>query len=396
MAKLCSVIVLLSALAATEAAPPRPAVQSLATGLVAHWPLDAIAGGTTTPDASSSSPTNTATLNGGPTIVAGRNGNGLVFNQASNQFLSVPDAPALQFGASSFSVSVWAMPSNLSTKRRVVNKWDDAGYGWLLDFNSEAAGGDLPGAIRFRINDTSNNNTSLVTAGGVLTSTTTFVHVAAVADRSTGLLHLYLNGAEIAPSPIAITGTPDVSMPGITLGIGTIVNGPNNFYSGVLDDVRLYNRALTPEEILALATFTGPPTAATNLAAATPPWNRVDLTWTPGSEVGAYDVERSLQGMNAWARLTPAGIPSSSTRYSDPTVTAGTAYDYRVVSVNPYGTATSSPVTAIPPVPPPRTKSKDDGKCGCGIVDGAPLGWSLLALAAGVGVLLRSRSGRAG
>src|SRR5580765_8183163 len=48
--------------------------QSLSTGLVAYWPLDTIAAGTT-PDTSGTTPANTATLFGGPTTAAGKIGN---------------------------------------------------------------------------------------------------------------------------------------------------------------------------------------------------------------------------------------------------------------------------------------------------------------------------------
>jgi hypothetical protein len=154
-------------------------------------------------------------------------------------------------------VALWALPTNLSTKVRVINKWDNAGSGWLLDLNSDAGGANLGGAIRFRVTDPANvgNDTALVTAPGVLTSTTTFVHLAAICDRAANQLRLYLNGSEIAPSPVPIVGSPDLSMPGISVGMGTLVNGPGTYYSGVLDEVRLYDRALSDAEIQALATL---------------------------------------------------------------------------------------------------------------------------------------------
>src|SRR5260221_9669327 len=98
--------------------------QSLSTGLVAYWPLDTITGGTTTPDTSGSAPANTATLTGGPTTAAGKIANGFTFAAASSQYLSVADATSLQFGTGDFTVALWMKPANLTTKMRVINKWD--------------------------------------------------------------------------------------------------------------------------------------------------------------------------------------------------------------------------------------------------------------------------------
>src|SRR5215510_13692838 len=94
---------------ARDASPARSTLflpQSLSTGLVAYWPLDTVEGGTT-PDASSTIPSNTATLNGSPAPAAGVLGNGFLFTRSASQYLSVVDATSLQFGTGSFSVSLW-------------------------------------------------------------------------------------------------------------------------------------------------------------------------------------------------------------------------------------------------------------------------------------------------
>jgi MYXO-CTERM domain-containing protein len=394
---LCAGVVLLGA-----SRDPRLAsrIQSVTTGLVAYWTLDTITAGTPSTTADSVG-TNTATLNGttGPTTAAGQIGNAFVFSAADSEYLSVVDATALNFGMTTdFTVALWAQPTDLANKLRVINKWDAVNNkGWLLDFNSDAGGANLGGAIRFRISD-GTNNSPLVTAAGVLTSTTTWVHVAAVADRANGMLHLYVNGTEVGGSPFAIVNnaTTTVDTTGISLGMGTIVNGLGNYYAGMLDDVRLYNRVLTPTEISALAQgFTGPPTAVGGLTATGGP-GMVTLAWTTqGTQVLSYQIQRRPSGVGSFATINT--IAPNSTGYVDTkTLNFGSPYDYQVVSVNPLGMATSSIVTATPTVPPPHQPGSQgwyQKHCGCAIGGtdpgrSLPAAMAVLALAV---VFLRRR-----
>jgi hypothetical protein len=90
-----------------------------------------------------------------------------------------------------------------------------------------------------------------------------WIHVTAV--REMGRTSLYLDGALVGrsaaaqPRPLDGAGTP--------LLIGGLVNGPeiggkaHHLFRGALDELALYDRALTAEEIRALATVPAPPVA---------------------------------------------------------------------------------------------------------------------------------------
>jgi hypothetical protein len=81
----------------------------------------------------------------------------------------------------------------------------------------------------------------------VIASDNNWHHLAMVADGS--LLHLYVDGVEQG-SAAAIGGTIDVS----NGGIGYIVSSPTSRYlTGTVDDVRIYNRALSGAEVQSLA-----------------------------------------------------------------------------------------------------------------------------------------------
>jgi hypothetical protein len=73
-----------------------------------------------------------------------------------------------------------------------------------------------------------------------------WTHLAIVGDGTTATL--YTNGKSVASGN---DKTPSLSR------IGTYSNSASNFYDGQLDDIRIYNRALTPAEIRLLASKRG-------------------------------------------------------------------------------------------------------------------------------------------
>jgi N-acetylneuraminic acid mutarotase len=75
-------------------------------------------------------------------------------------------------------------------------------------------------------------------------------HVGLVYDFNAMKRHLYVDGAEVAVDDGVVAGVQSTA--GLYIGAGQTLEAPS-FFSGLIDDVRIYNRALTPEEIKALA-----------------------------------------------------------------------------------------------------------------------------------------------
>jgi hypothetical protein len=151
----------------------------------------------------------------------------------------VPDDPELRFGITDFTIDVWVKCTFVPEKRTLIEKRiGNAEY--LIDIR-------LDGTIRGAIVDAANNNV-------VIYSTTNITddrwhHIALVRDAgASDLLKLYIDGVfEISDSYPTIL---DVSSAGdITFGID-ITN--TRFYDGIIDDIHMYNRALTEAEILEL------------------------------------------------------------------------------------------------------------------------------------------------
>ncbi|KPK43713.1 MAG: hypothetical protein AMJ65_05090 [Phycisphaerae bacterium SG8_4] len=75
-------------------------------------------------------------------------------------------------------------------------------------------------------------------------------HVGLVYDRTTMKRHLYVDGAEVAVDTYSVGGVESTA--GLYIGAGQTLDS-GTFFSGLIDDVRIYNVALNPEKIELLA-----------------------------------------------------------------------------------------------------------------------------------------------
>jgi hypothetical protein len=83
-----------------------------------------------------------------------------------------------------------------------------------------------------------------------------WMHVAIVYDGARSNVTAYVNGA-----PAAASGVPGTSIEAFTspLWVGCLPLGtPAQGFSGLLDEVAIWHRALSPAEVAALASATGP------------------------------------------------------------------------------------------------------------------------------------------
>ena len=222
-------------------------------GLVGWWKLDEASG---TIAADSSGNDNTGTLSGGPTWVAGEIDGALSFGgDAADQFVDVPDASSLQLPGS-WAVATWvklsALPAAAAYDSLVAkstaggfanynllvdNGHVNAGIGWMIAYNGNGVG---PCGIA---NAESPTPPSLGT----------WTHVASVYDATAQTLTLYENGAAVATSD-ETNCAPAHTGGGEDLTLGTEYGGGVTMLDGSLDDVRIYNRALSADEVVRVMT----------------------------------------------------------------------------------------------------------------------------------------------
>ena len=143
-------------------------------------------------------------------------------------------------------------------------------------------------------------------------------HLAGTYDGTT--MRVAVNGVEVASE--AQTGLLDTATSPLRLG-GNGVWG--EYFSGVIDDVRIYDRALTTAEIVAdrdtpVSSDATPPTAPTNLVAS-PGSGQVSLTWTASTDavgVTGYDIHRSTTSGFTVGSATLVGSTAGATTLHRP------------------------------------------------------------------------------
>ena len=226
----------------TAAQPPPPPPPS--TGPVGYWKLDEPSGALA---ADSSGNGRTGFLLNGPLHVAGRLGEALYFNGV-NEGVSIPHAAVLD--AYPMTVSLW-MSTTAGTLGSLVNKYVPASFGGYQVFTS---GGNLC-AWYFR--DASNyvwdgSGCTLATPGF---NDGQWHHVAFIIDASGG--RLFVDGTLRMTQPW--TGTPGATTTTQGLSLAQYPGTASPFLPGRLDDVRIYNRALSAADVSSLANFVKTP-----------------------------------------------------------------------------------------------------------------------------------------
>ena len=198
------------------------------SGLIAHWRFDE---GTGTTASDSSGGGNVGTLTNGPQWTDGRIAKGLFFDGIDDN-VTVADSNSLDL-SSSFTLSAWVNPASSSTDFRSIMVKN---YKYFL-YSSAAgscSGNPLAGF---------NEQTSYTLCQASPLPANTWTHLAATYTGS--ILTLYRNGVGVGTANIAKT----LSATGGTLQIGASQFGEN--FKGLIDEVRIHNRALTDSEIQA-------------------------------------------------------------------------------------------------------------------------------------------------
>ena len=307
-------ILLTFALSGLAVAAPAQA----ANGLVAAYSMDQ-GSGTSLPDVSGTG--NNGTITGATWTAAGRFGGALSFNGNGN-LVTVPDSNSLDLSVG-MTLEAWVRPE-LGNWRTAILKERPAGLAYALYASSDT--------------NRPSTETTADTRGTAALPTSTWSHLTATYDGAT--LRLYVNGTQV--SSRALPGTITISTGALRIGGNTIWG---EYFSGLIDEVRIYNRALTPAEIQTdmnapVGTVdTVPPTAPSNLTV-NGSLTSGQLSWTGSTDnvgVARYDVHRST---------TPGFTPSAANRIAQPTGTTYTdtsaasapgVYYYKVVAEDAVG-----------------------------------------------------------
>ncbi len=265
-------------------------------GLKAAYGLDSTSG--TVAIDSSDNHLNGTTV--GTTWVPGRFANAASFDGTAGRI----DVPALgTFYNTAFTFEAWVRKQGTKKDVTVVGAWDGA-VGPMIWVDH----------VNGRYNLTLGSGPSTYLDSGQTPNAGVWQHVAATYDGTTA--RFFLDGAEVASAPfIGLVGTAN------TWRIGAYGSTPSGFFDGVIDNVRIYDRALSPGEILLdmssqIQNETTPPTvsASTPANGATGVNAGVSPTATFSEPMTASTITSSrIQLTNAASTVVPATVTYNAT-----------------------------------------------------------------------------------
>ncbi|NOY36863.1 MAG: T9SS type A sorting domain-containing protein [Chlorobi bacterium] len=280
------------------------------------------------------------TVNGGATLTTDRFGN----TNSAYSFDGVDDditmlnLDLLQPA----SISIWINSDNSQNGPVYVSDYSDSYwanyYGLVVSFK-------INGKISASFGNGSYPNHGFTTLDSI-TTTNIWHHIVVNWDTS-GSISIYLDALQMALSESGNTNLKIASNQGEDdcFGRDDYQSGGNHYYKGLLDDIRIYNRILTDNEIDSLAHEGGwvfedliPPSAPAGLTASSGD-QQITLIWDQNTEpdVDQYNIYRDLSSP-AVTLIDSVHSPSPpDTFYIDTTPVIGRDYYYRITAKDTAG-----------------------------------------------------------
>ena len=327
------------------------------TGLVAAYSFNE-GSGSTVYDSSGNG--NNGTISNATWSTAGKYGDALSFN-GSNALVSVNDSTSLHL-TTGMTLEAWVNPTTVSSDwRDVIYKGND---NYFLE--ATCTQGSLPAA------GATVGTSDVYAAGTSVLAMNTWTYLTETYDGTA--LRLYVNGVQV--SSLAETGNILTSTNALQIGGDSIFG---QYFSGLIDDVRVYNQALTQSqiqsdmntpvaEVAPTVRSESPASGATNVAVST------TVTATFNEVVQASKISFTLK--NSKGSSVPASVSyNSSTNTATLTPSAALAFNttYYTATVsgaqNNSGVAMSSPFTwsFTTDVAPPTVTSESPASGATGV-----------------------------
>ena len=256
---------------------------ALDIGLIAHGSFNEGSGNTTS---DSSGKGNTGTLVNSPAWVDGELGKALDFS-GSNNYVLVPHDDLIDFASNEdFSISFWFKDSTKSGNPKTGGDefLEKQGSGVFYEVRSPSK----KGSLRFQVDDGVDQDRFNSSVGDLADGL--WHHVVFIREYDTSI-SAYVDGV-FAGSDSTVSAGSIANTVDLRLGRGTATGD----YDGLLDEVRFYDRVLTPLEVADLfnaANDATPPSTPTGLATSSV---SIPTSWTasadPESGIAEYVVYR--------------------------------------------------------------------------------------------------------
>jgi hypothetical protein len=291
-------------------------------GLVGWWQFDEVAG-TTAKDSSGKG--NDGTLQGNPTVVDGLVGKALAF---ANNRVAIPASKSLtaDLFQGPFTLTVWINP------KRTGNTWQQVFRAIRAASNNDTLFINNDGRLSWRgLVNAAWAGGMCETAPGVVPADQ-WTHVAVTGDKTN--FRIYINGVL---SQTSLWQKTDGSNATYYIGGDTY---PDEYYIGMIDEVRIHDEVLTVEKIKEICIADSPslakaksPDPADGALAVVMPL----LQWKPGLDALLHSVYVGTSPELTEANLVAAKQPLTMVYYVQG-LQAGTTYYWRVDEIDKAGT----------------------------------------------------------
>ena len=228
-------------------------IQVMATAFPGQFPPGLVALWSGESDARDSVGTNNGKLEGQIGFTTGQIGMAFNFLTPEDD-VRIPASPTLDVAAGgSFTITAWIKPAEVTGAHSLL-EWNTGdgvtywGVHFFLDANAFNSG---PGSLYANLVDQSGAWHQIHSPPGVVTAGV-FQFVALTYDKTSGLARIYCNGHAVAQQVLG-SFIPNTRYD-LFLGHRPLTRGETSSYLGALDEVALFNRALSAAEIQALCT----------------------------------------------------------------------------------------------------------------------------------------------
>lgn len=191
---------------------------------------------------------NNGTVLGNSTYNSSVYDGGMTFYAKAN-YISIPDSTPLNLSEkNNFTLVGWVKPLGTNNMRFITRYRVATGQGYMFDLNEDSAGNPVPGSLRLVVGGGSGGGSlSIGVAAGLTANVWQQVAVSFTYNNATGM-KFYKNGRQVGASQntIPINGTLNN---GLGTDIGYASNAGGGYLNGTIDEIMIFNRTLTSDEI---------------------------------------------------------------------------------------------------------------------------------------------------
>lgn len=213
----------------TPTPTPGPGSCPQLANLVAYWKMDEAAWSGAADEVRDSFGANHGTAQGGVNTIAGGQINRGGSFDGSNDYVDAGNAPALNI-TGPITIAAWIKPSSLARRFVVAKDFNDVrGYAFGIEGS---------GTVYFE------KGGGILLNSGIAMLVSTWYHIALTYDGTTW--KTWLNGTQVGST--TGTGIPSQATTSLTIGRRNYP-GSESYFPGTIDEVGIWNRGLTLEEV---------------------------------------------------------------------------------------------------------------------------------------------------